>query len=102
MARLIEVQDARATPSPLTVHRGDVILFRAAGGKVRSGGDVVELLGHFLSAITGDDGHVLTPMGPPNAVLFRARQPGDALIDVMTGDPFNAPQTTALTITVES
>jgi hypothetical protein len=101
MARLIEVQDVRVYPSPLTVHLGDVLLFRAAGGRVRSGGDVVELLGPFLSAVLGDDGNILTPMGPPNTVLFRAHRPGRALIDVVTGDPFHAPQTTALGITVE-
>jgi len=102
MARLIEVQDARVSPSPLTVHLGDVLLFRATGGLVRSGADIVELLGPFLPALLGDDGNILTPMGPPNAVLFRARRPGQAVIDVVTGDPFNSPQTTALTITVES
>jgi hypothetical protein len=102
MARLIEVQDARVCPSPLTVHLGDVLLFRAAGGRVRSGGDVVELLGSFLPAVLGDDGTILTPMGPPNTVLCRARQPGRAQIDVVTGDPFHTPQTTTLGITVES
>lgn len=101
MSRLIEVQDARMCSSPLTVHLGDVLLFRAAGGHVRSGGDVVELLGPFLPAVVGDDGNILTPMGPPNTVLFHARRPGRALIDVITGDPFQATRTTALGITVE-
>lgn len=102
MARLIEVQDARMCPSPLTVRPGDVLLFRAAGGRVRSGGEVVELLGPFLQAVVGDDGNILTPMGPPNTVLFRARRPGQALIDVVTGDPFYTPQTTSLGISVET
>jgi hypothetical protein len=102
MARLVEVQDARVCPSPLTVHLGDVLLFHASGGSVRSGSDVVELLGPFLTAVLGDDGNIMTPMGPPNKVLFRARQPGRALIDVVTGDPFHSPHTTALGITVES
>jgi hypothetical protein len=102
MARLIEVQDARVCPSPLTVRPGDVLLFRAAGGRVRSGGNVVEVLGPFLPAVLGDDGNILTPTGPPNTVLFRARRPGRARIDVVTGDPFHTPQTTALAITVES
>ncbi|HYE33990.1 hypothetical protein [Methylocaldum sp.] len=102
MARLIEVQDPRMCLSPLTVRSGDVLLFRAAGGRVRSGGDVVELLGPFLQAVVGDDGNILTPMGPPNTVLFHARQPGRALIDVITGDLFHTPQTTALGITVEA
>ena len=101
MARLIEVQDARVCPSPLTVSLGDVLLFRATGGRIQSGGDVVELLGPFLPAVLGDDGNILTPMGPPNTVLFRARRPGRARIDVVTGDPFHTPQTTTLDITVE-
>lgn len=101
MARLIEVQDARVCPSSLTVCLGDVLLFRATGGRTRSGGDVVELLGPFLPAVLGDDGNILTPMGPPNTVLFRARRLGRAWIDVVTGDPFHTPQKTTLGITVE-
>jgi hypothetical protein len=102
MALLIEVQDCRACSSPLTLHPGDVLLVRATGGHVRSGEDVVELLGPFLAAVVGDDGAVVAPMGAPNTVLFRARRPGRALIDVVTGDPFHAPQATPLGIVVES
>ena len=101
MARLIEVQDARACPSPLLVSLGDVLLFYVAGGRVRSDGDVIELLGPFLPAVLGDDGTIVTPMGPPTTVLCRARQPGRAQLDVVTGDPFHMPQTTTLRITVE-
>jgi hypothetical protein len=101
MARMIEIQDPRRCPSPLEVRRGDVLLLHAAGGRVRSSGDVVELLGPFFSAVVGDDGNIFTPMGPPNMVLFRARRAGKALIEVITGDPFHAPQTTALSIAVE-
>src|SRR5215510_3520468 len=101
MARLIEVQDARVCPLPLTVALGDVLLFRATGGRIRSGGDVVELLGSFLTAVLGEDGTILTPMGPPNTVLFRARRPGRARIDVVTGDLFYTPQTTTIDIIVE-
>jgi hypothetical protein len=102
MARLIEVQDAGACPSPLTVGLGDVLLFRAAGGHVRDGEEVVELVGAFLSAVVGDDGNILAPMGPPNTVLFRARKRGQARIDVITGDPFHAAQTIVLDINVAS
>ena len=42
---------------------------------------MIELVGPFVSAIVGDEGNILTPVGPPNTVLFRARQPGRALID---------------------
>ncbi len=102
MPRLIEVPDVRACPAAQTVKVGDVLLFHAAGGHVRSGGDVIELVGPFISAIVGDEGTILTPVGPPNTVLFRARRPGRARIDVVTGDPFHGPQTTILRITVES
>jgi hypothetical protein len=101
MARLIEVHDARVCPSPLAVRTGDVLLFRAAGGRVRSGA-AVEALGPFVPGEIGDHGEVLTPMGPPNAILFRARRPGRAAIEVVTGDPFHAPQTTELEIDVAS
>jgi hypothetical protein len=100
MARMIEVQDVRLCQSPLTVHPGDVVLLRAAGGRVRSGADVVELLGPFLGAVVGDDGTILTPVGPPNTLLISARQAGRALIDVVTGDPFHGPRTTTLGVTV--
>jgi hypothetical protein len=102
MARIIEVQDARLCKSPLTVCVGDVLLFRATGGRVRSGPDIVELLGPFVSAVVGDDGNIFTPVGPPNAVLFHARRVGQALIDVVTGEPFNKPVAVRLGLTVES
>jgi len=89
-------------PSPLVVRPGDVLLVRATGGRIRSGGDSVELIGSFLTAVLGDNGEILTPMGPPNAVLFLARRPGRTLIEVITGDPFHSPQTTGLNITVEA
>jgi hypothetical protein len=101
MARLIEVQDVSVCPSPLMVHPGDLLLFRAVGGQVQSGDDVIEMLGPFVQAVLGNDGNILTPMGPPNTILFYARQPGSALIDVITGDFFHAPQTNSLSITVD-
>jgi hypothetical protein len=102
MPRLIEVRDARACPSLQRVKVGDVLVFHAAGGHVRSGDDVVELLGPFVTAVVGDEGTIFTPMGPPNTVLFRASQHGQALIDVAIGDPFHAPQTIELRIAVEA
>jgi hypothetical protein len=102
MGRLIEVQHAQDLPTRLTIRVGDVLVFGATGGHVRSGAEVVEILGPFLPGILGDDGQILSPMGAPNAVLFLARRPGRATIDVVTGDPWHAPKTTALGITVES
>jgi hypothetical protein len=101
MGRLIEVPDAQKCASDLPLQTGDMLLFHASGGRIGSGGDVVEMLGPLLEAIVGEDGNVLTPMGAPNVVLVRARRPGRAAIDVITGDPWQRPLTTKLAITVK-
>jgi hypothetical protein len=101
MARLIEVQQVEEGSSPLAIRVGDVLLIRATGARVRGGGRSVELWGPFLSAVVGETGAVLAPIGPPNAVLVRAREPGSASLDVFTGDPWHAPRTTTLDLTVE-
>lgn len=101
MARLIEIQAAAGCPSPLTVQAGDVLLFRAAGGRIESGGNTVELLGAFVPAVVGDEGGVLQPQGLPDTVLFVARRPGHARIAVMLGDFFQPPQTVRVSIHVE-
>lgn len=98
MSRLIEVQPV---PADLTVGVGDVLRFAASGGRVRNG-TAVEILGIFVEGVLGTDGRVLTPMGSPNAVLFHARQPGRATIDVITGDPWHSPATRNVTVIVES
>jgi hypothetical protein len=101
MARLIEIQHAQGFPPSLTIQVGDVLAFGATGGHVQSGANVIEILGPFLPAVVGDNGQILSPMGAPNAVWFLARRPGRATIDVVTGDPWQAPQTTTLDITIE-
>jgi hypothetical protein len=58
--------------------------------------DVVEIVGPFLPGVLREGGEILSPMGAPNAVLFLARRPGRAAIDVVTGDPRHAPQTMPL------
>jgi hypothetical protein len=105
MGRLIEVQDPPASPPRLTVEVGDVLQFSASGGHVRSGADIVEMVGPLVSAVLADDGgkpssDILAPMGPPNTVLFVARRAGRAIIDVVTGDPWHAPQTSVLNVDV--
>lgn len=101
VSRLIEVQPvAQDVPEDLTVGVGDVLRFAASGGRVRDG-TAVEILGIFVESVLGTDGQVVAPMGPPNAVLFRARQPGRAAIDVVTGDPWHSPVTRSMTIVVE-
>jgi hypothetical protein len=101
VGRLIEIPEAQAVPSGLALLAGDLLLFRATGGHVRSGGDVVEMVGAFLPAVMGEHGKVVAPQGAPNMVLFRALRPGGATIDVVTGDPWHAPQTITVGITVE-
>jgi hypothetical protein len=101
MARLIEIQRWQDIPGHLTVKRGDVLLFRATGGYVKSGTETVATLGHFVSGVLANNGELLFPAGTPDTVLFQARERGRATIGVVTGDPFREPRTTTLDITVE-
>ncbi len=101
MSRLIEVQQVENCSSPQVVRVGDVLLIQATGCRVRDGGQAVELWGPFLSAVVAVNGAVLAPMGPPNTVLARAREPGSATLELFTGDPFHAPRNTTLGLTVE-
>ena len=101
MGRLIEVVNPQERQSPLKVGASGVLLFRASGGQVLSGSCVVELIGPLLEAVVGMDGAIVAPMGAPNVVLFRALQSGEAVIEVFTGDPWQAPKATQLRLTVE-
>ncbi len=101
MARLIEIQSVRHISGEMSVRVGDVLQFKATGGHVQSGGEVVELLGAFLPSILGENGEILTPMGAPNTILFRALRPGRAAIDLVTGDPWHATHTTSIALTIE-
>jgi hypothetical protein len=65
-------------------------MFGATGGRLLQGGTTVELLGIFSTSVLSDDGRVLSPVGPPTAALFRALQSGQARIEVITGDPWQA------------
>jgi hypothetical protein len=101
MKRLVEIQDVRLVGPSITLGVGDVLLFNGTGGHVQSGDDILEYQGALLRAVLGDDGVVLTPMGAPNAVLFRASAPGQARIDVITGDPWHHSEATILHVNVE-
>jgi len=101
MGRMIEVQNVRGGPSSLTIQPGDVLLFSALGGHVQAGGGTIEMIGPLRSAVVGDNGAVITPMGVPNTVLFRALQVGRAVIDVIAGDVWSAPEPVVLSIVVE-
>jgi hypothetical protein len=65
-------------------------MFGASGGRLLEGGTTVELLGIFSTSVLSDDGRVLSPVGPPTTALFRALQSGEARIEVIRGDPWQA------------
>jgi hypothetical protein len=101
MNRFIDIRpDDEGLPSGLVITVGDVVRFTATGGRIRSGTGV-ELLGILSDSVVGTGGVVLTPLGPPTAVLFLARSPGSAVVDVVTGDPFRSPATRSVVIRVE-
>ena len=102
MGRQIEVPDVDVAPKSLTIQVGDLLVFGGTGGYVRSGQTVLEMLGAFLPGVLVENGQILSPAGFPNSVVFLARHPGQAVIDVVTGEPFRAPQTTQLHIIVTS
>jgi len=100
MGRLIQLQAEQGLPETLTICVGDLLVFEASGGHVRSGAEVVELLGNFMKSVMADNQQVLSPMGAPNALVFFARCPGSAKIDVVTGDPWHNPKTVSLELIV--
>jgi hypothetical protein len=102
VARLIDVPPEFGGASPLVVRVGDVLSFAASGGRVTAGPRVLERLGPFLPAVVGLDGRVLAPEGAPSAVLFVARTPGRATLDVMVGQPWRSPATTTVIVDVEA
>jgi hypothetical protein len=101
VSRYIDIRpDEEGLPSELVLTVGDVVRFAATGGHVRSGTGV-ELLGILNDSVVGTDGSVLTPLGPPGAVLFRAESAGRAVVDVVSGDPFRSPVTRSVVVRVE-
>jgi hypothetical protein len=101
MGRLIDLQHAPELPDCLTLGVGDVLQFGATGGRIRSGAGIVQMLGPFIPAVLATNGEILSPMSAPNTVFYIARRPGRATVEVITGDPWHAPQTTTLQITVK-
>ncbi|KAI9747320.1 MAG: hypothetical protein M1835_002148 [Candelina submexicana] len=98
----VEVAHGQGFPPSLTLKVGDMLVFWATGGHIQSGVDILEFFGPFLPGVVGDNGQILSPMGAPNTILFLARSPGRAIIKLVTGDPWHAPQTNTLDIAVES
>jgi hypothetical protein len=102
MGRRIEVPDVDVAPKSLTIKVGDLLVFGGTGGHVTSGPLVLEMLGAFLPGVLVKSGQILSPAAFPDSVMFLARSPGQALIDVVTGDPFRAPQTKQFHIIITS
>jgi hypothetical protein len=103
MPRLIDVSSLQPLPPAVGLRAGDLLLVRATGGAVVAGGAAVEALGAFGAAALAPDGSVLAAMGGPDAVLFLARAPGRARIEVVRGDPWQRPrQAAVIEVTVEA
>jgi hypothetical protein len=103
MTRLIEIDDAKDGAPSLSVKVGDLLVFSASGGRTNTNDPSVRLVGVFVRAIIGVNRTVIEPMGPPNTVVFEARQQGQTTIDVISGDPFGAAaSSTTLLIVVEA
>jgi hypothetical protein len=101
MGRLIEVRRVVALPAELVVQVGDLLLFRATGGRVQSGAGVTNL-GSFVAGTLTNDGQVLSAMGAPDATLFHASEPGRVLIELFTGDPWREPRRTIVAVEVRA
>ena len=85
----------------LHVRVGDLLMFGASRRRLLEGGTTVELMGIFSTGVLSDDGSVLSPVGPPTSALFRALQSGQARIEVIRGDPWQAtPQQQQIAIVV--
>lgn len=100
MGRLIDIEPEQELPPSLNVSVGDLLKFWACGGRVESGAEVCEMLGPFLTGVLGQNDELLSPEGAPNVIMFLARRPGQATIDIITGDPWHATQTATLKLTV--
>ena len=96
MPRLIDVSSLQPLPPAVTLRSGDLLLVRATGGAVVGAEAAVEALGAFGAAALTPDGSVLAAMGGPDAVLFLARAPGRARIEVVRGDPLQGPRHVAV------
>ena len=78
-----------------------MLSFNSSGGHLNSGQHVLELLGPFIPGVFSKHTYgALSPEGTPGIILFLARQPGIAKIDIIAGDPFFNPVATYLEIIV--
>ncbi|MFF0943302.1 hypothetical protein ACFYE2_03625 [Kocuria sp. CPCC 205300] len=102
MPRLIDIRPGEErVPDELALTVGDVIRIAATGGRIHTG-TAVEMLGVFTDSVVGTDGSILTPLGAPAIIMFRARQPGTAIVDIVLGTPFGPSETRSVLFRVES
>ena len=102
MARIVEIRDPKTCPTSLHLKVGDMLIFSATGGHIRDGARSVQFLGAYLTAVLALDGNIIAPAGNPNRTIFLAQAPGGATIDVVTGDPWRAFDTTKFELTIET
>jgi len=102
LARIIEVRHPKTCPSSLHLKVGDMLVFSATGGHIREGDQGVQFLGAYCTAAIATDGNIIAPAGTPNHAIFLAHTPGNAVIDVVTGDPWRAFDTTRLALIIEA
>ncbi|WP_142044083.1 hypothetical protein [Arthrobacter sp. SLBN-100] len=101
MNRLIDIQPGlQDLPAELVIGVGDVLKFSATGAHLRAGTSL-ELVGILQDCVVGTDGRVISPMGAPGTVLWRAVASGPAVLDVVTGDPWQGPVTWSINVRVE-
>jgi hypothetical protein len=100
MPRLIELQEVQRYRGPLTIRVGDVLLISGSGGQIESGSSI-ELGGPYLPATAAASGEVLTAVGTPHTMLAWARRRGPAILEVVSGDPWQETQKTILHVNVD-
>lgn len=89
MAQLIEIDSTIPASEKIKINSGDILLFKATGGYIKSGEEVVEVLGAFSPGHLLSSGEKVSPQGTPGTVLVRALKPGTAQINIVRGDPWN-------------
>jgi hypothetical protein len=100
LARIIEIRHPKTCPPSLHLGVGDLLVFSATGGHIRDGAEFVKFLGAYFTAALAPDGNIVSPAGTPNHAIFLTQAPGNAVIDVVTGDPWRAFDMTKLTLTI--
>jgi hypothetical protein len=102
MARLIEIQNIPELPSRVTCNTGDLLQFNASGAHILAGADRVENLGSFLPGLMLTNGEILSPLGAPSKVMVLARFPGNAEVEIITGDPWYSIEKKKIELLIEN